>query len=278
MQRIELGPFLRWAGGKNWIIPYINKLVPSCYNRYYEPFLGGGAVFFALTPQNAIISDVNEELIHLYLTMRDHPAELREKMKEHNDSHNKEYYYYIRACSPSDPVERAARTLYLNRTCYNGLYRVNKKGEFNVPIGTKNECLKDLDIFELYAEILSMASINCGDFEQTVRLAENEDLIFADPPYATQENTNNFTKYTNNLFSWKDQERLCQSLCDARDKGAVVIATNCACSAIEELYSEKHFFCSFTTRASCISGCKKRGRVTELLITSFPQEEKENWR
>ena len=117
MQIVKIGPFLRWAGGKNWLIPLFCKIAPKTYNRYLEPFLGGGAVFFSLAPQNAIISDANEELIHLYLTMRDYPAELREKMKEHNANHNKEYYYQTRSCLPSDPVERAARTLYLNRTC-----------------------------------------------------------------------------------------------------------------------------------------------------------------
>ena len=272
MQNSKIKPFLRWAGGKNWLVPYIHRIVPSQYNRYFEPFLGGGSVFFALTPKKATLSDANEELINLYRIMRDHPKQLREHLVFHNHNHNKEYYYQVRLSQPSSQIERAARLLYLNRTCFNGLYRVNKSGNFNVPIGNKNECLKEIDRFEMYSQVLHEIIIECCDFEHALDSVREKDLVFADPPYVTKHNSSSFSKYTDKLFSWDDQERLCRSLQSARDRGAFIVSTNCDVPAIIDLYMDNGFFCSQTEHICCISGSTNRNVSKELLITSFPQD------
>ena len=143
-------PFLKWPGGKRWLAIQKENLFPDKYNHYYEPFLGSGAVFFSILPENSTISDINQELINLYTVMRDHPHQLQDVMRRHQALHNNEHYYTVRSHLPADLVERAGRMLYLNRTCFNGMYRVNRYGLFNVPIGTKTNCIYDIDKFLNY--------------------------------------------------------------------------------------------------------------------------------
>lgn len=267
----RMTPFLKWPGGKRWFVGRYLHIIPTKYNHYYEPFLGGGSVFFALKPNKATLADLNGDLINLYTTMRDNPGELKEILIQHNEAHCNEYYYATRARVPNTNVAQAARFLYLNRTCYNGMYRVNRQGVFNVPIGTKNDCVYDIDMFSKYSEVLQKAEMLTSDFAPIIRRAAKEDLIFADPPYAAANKNAGFIKYNDNLFTWQDQLRLCKELVDAKNRGASIILTNANSKEIREMYTKNGFFVTDLTRASSISGkIDKRKRVTELLITSFP--------
>lgn len=262
-------PFLKWPGGKNWFVKKYIDIIPKEYNRYFEPFLGGGAVFFALRPKKAVISDRNEDLINLYNIMRDNPAELAKKLLKHQRNHSKEYYYKVRECIGKNAIDQAARMLYLNRTCYNGMYRVNRQGMFNVPIGTKMNCIYDIDMFEMYSNILKGVEINSFDFEKNIDIAGDRDLIFADPPYTTKL-SDNFIKYNEQLFTWSDQIRLCKCLSAAKSRGAIVILTDIVCNDIKQMYEKEGFLIKKIKRMSNISG-KKEGRkiIEEYLITSF---------
>jgi len=259
-------PFLKWAGGKRWLFTssFIEKLPP--FRRYIEPFLGGGAGFFALQPNSAIISDINSDLIELYRLLRDEPEAMGLAMSEHQEKHSKEYYYSMRAALPSDPVGRAARTLYLNRTCWNGLYRLNRKGEFNVPIGTKNSIVIPGEDFGAISRILQKAEIHAQDFEKTIECAQEGDLLFVDPPYTVKHNINGFVKYNESIFSWSDQLRLRDALDSARRRGASIIVTNADHASVKELYSDLGALSS-VSRSSVISG-KSTGRatITELMV------------
>lgn len=267
-----MNPFLKWPGGKRWLINMIKDIKPQHFSEYFEPFLGGGAIFFALAPKKGIISDINPELVNLYTVMRDHPILLKEHMCTHHKRHNNEYYYKIRSAKFTESVERAARFLYLNRTCYNGMYRVNKHGEFNVPIGTKCDCIYDIALFEQYSAALSNVEISACDFAVTIQRANNGDLVFADPPYASaQKNDKGFLKYNDHLFSWDDQIRLHNLLVAAKTRGVSIILTNANHQEIKDLYSNSGFFIKEVTRTSSIaSRADRRTIVSELLITSFP--------
>lgn len=264
-------PFLKWPGGKQWLIAKYGAFMPSRYNRYFEPFVGGGAVFFKLMPKRATISDINPELINVYITMRNDPDGLKKVLVRHQKLHNKEYYYKIRASEPISSTDMAGKFLYLNRTCYNGMYRVNKQGKFNVPIGTKNNCTYDLDLFEEYANALYNVKIVLSDFSRVIKDAQDGDLLFADPPYTIAHNQNSFIKYNEHLFTWADQKRLLLELCGARERGVTVFATNANYQALREMYTEANFFITIINRYSSISGkAERRGKQEELLITSKP--------
>lgn len=264
-------PFLKWPGGKRWLVANYNQIFPQEYNIYFEPFLGGGSAFFYLMPEQAVISDVNRDLINTYRVMTKHPIRLRALLEAHQANHNSEYYYTIRDSLPETSVERAARFLYLNRACFNGMYRVNRDGKFNVPIGTRTQFTEDVGLFNEYSEILQHARILSQDFVDTIRLAGNNDLIFADPPYAIARNQNSFIKYNDKLFSWKDQIRLLNALDKAKQRGAMIVSTNTPYPQLREMYQQKGFHTYILHRFCSISGnASGRGTQEELLITSFP--------
>ena len=261
-------PFLKWAGGKRWLASSGLLPVPVAYSRYVEPFLGGGAVFFALLPEKALLSDLNEELILLYQVIRDDPAALYEKMEEHHERHSEKYYYSVRASSPRSEINRAAKFLYLNRTCWNGLYRVNLKGEFNVPIGTKSTVLFEDDDFDAVSSALKSAQIKCADFEGVVDSTVKGDFLFLDPPYTVQHNYNGFLKYNEKIFSWDDQVRLRDAVSRAVNRGVAVVLTNADHSSILELYDG---ICEYqrVKRASVLAASStNRGFTTEALFTA----------
>lgn len=264
-------PFLKWPGGKRWLIANYRHIFPAEYNHYFEPFLGGGSAFFSLMPQHATISDINGELVNTYRVMSRNPAQLRAHLIQHQEQHSATHYYAIRANVPYDAIERAARFLYLNRTCFNGMYRVNRLGEFNVPIGTKQRFTDDVAQFEEYAEALHNVHIRKQDFVATIREAANGDLVFADPPYTIAHNQNAFIKYNEKLFSWKDQKRLLNALIRARDRGAIIIATNAYYPDLQQMYDDNRFHTQALCRFSSISGLADgRGTQQELLISSYP--------
>jgi DNA adenine methylase len=231
----KLVPFLKWAGGKRWLAPSLDSLRRP-QGKYFEPFLGGGAMYFALEPRRAVLADMNGDLIDTYRCIRDHPAEVESQLKWHADRHSDDHYYEVRQQSPRNPINRAARFIYLNRTCWNGLYRVNQKGTFNVPRGTKDAVLMSTDKWTALAQRLSSAALLTQDFEETISCAQDGDVIFADPPYTVKHNLNGFLKYNESIFSWEDQVRLCHALTSAADRGVTVVLTNAAHSSVRDLY------------------------------------------
>ena len=261
-----LKPFLKWAGGKRWLIERTDFNLPDFSGKYIEPFLGGGAVYFSALPNAAIISDVNPRLVETYQAIRDDWSAVVNLLAVHHEKHKKEYYYSQRDEVYCTVYERAAQFLYLNRTCWNGLYRENLKGKFNVPIGTKSTVLFENDNFEGISNALQSADIYCCDFEITIERAIAGDLIFVDPPYTTAHNMNGFVKYNQKIFSWADQVRLRDALIRAVDRGCAVISTNAWHESILDLY-ESYASIQEIPRASVISGTASGRKITsESLI------------
>lgn len=262
-------PFLKWPGGKRWFATNHRSMLPSRFNTYLEPFLGSGSVFFALRPKTAILSDANEELINVYHAVRHWPAAVLKRLQQHASSHSDNYYYEIRADIPTRVIDRAARTIYLNRTCFNGIYRVNLDGIFNVPRGTKDSVILETDDFAEVARVLRAAEILVSDFEAIIDRARRGDLVFADPPYTVRHNTNGFIKYNEKLFSWNDQERLAAALARARNRGAHIIATNANHESVRDLYEDYGFnHCSVSRFSSISATGDRRKQYEELVISS----------
>lgn len=260
-------PFIKWAGGKRWLarrLPEVPDFARSA-SRYVEPFLGGGAMFFATGPSVALLSDLNSDLIATYCTVRDSAEQVGRLLQTHSELHSEEYYYAMRSSKPQDQTELAAWFLYLNRTCFNGIYRVNKKGIFNVPKGTKSSVCLSSDNFPAAAEALKKAKIVACDFEETLEQVGPGDFVFADPPYTVKHNFNGFVKYNEKMFSWSDQERLARCAVAAASRGAFVLISNANHSSIRELYRSADRV--VIARQTVIGGCEDaRGTTTEMLI------------
>lgn len=265
---MPVSPFLKWAGGKRWLAPLIQEQIGSISGRYIEPFLGSGAVFFRLRPNIALLNDANTDLINAYKAIQQDYKTVVKHLTQHHRLHSKEYYYQIRSYAPRCPFRHAAKFIYLNRTCWNGLYRVNLNGIFNVPIGTKSSVLLASDNWEQVSESLQNAQLSSGDFESIINQASKGDLIFADPPYTVKHNYNGFIKYNEALFSWADQERLSFALVRARKRGANVISTNANHESVRALYKGV-FTLQTMERNSVLSGDPQfRGRFQELYIVA----------
>jgi DNA adenine methylase len=261
---VLLIPFLKWAGGKRWLIRSYARLLSVPFDRYVEPFLGGGAVFFYLSPKNALLSDLNADLIDCYTAIKLHYPEVLKILRRHQRLHSREYYYAERVRRRRSLPERAAQFLYLNRTCWNGLYRVNRQGEFNVPIGTKSSVLLPTDDFNKTSLLLQSAELRSQDFEKTLDGVGEGDFVFADPPYSVKHNLNGFLKYNDSIFTWDDQIRLHNSLVKAKSRGARILLTNANHESIRELY---HGFGErkILSRTSLLSGdATYRGSATEI--------------
>ena len=263
---MQVKPFLKWPGGKRWLVQKYSDIFPKKFCRYFEPFLGSGAVFFHLTPKSAVLSDINAELIETYKAIQKDWNRVFYFLQIHQKKHSKNYYYAMRRKKISDPFEKAARFIYLNRTCWNGLYRVNKRGEFNVPIGTKDKVIREDDNFHLIAEILKNAELLIEDFEKVIDKAQKNDLVFVDPPYTVHHNNNSFRKYNEKLFSWLDQKRLVEALKRAIKRGVKIIGTNAYHESIIELYY-RDFEIITVNRTSNISAKKEsRGKFGEIIF------------
>lgn len=264
-QSLSQVPLLKWAGGKRWLTSRIAALAPAKGGTYFEPFAGSAAMFFYSAPKKSVLSDKNEELIECYQAIKNDPGKVSDALKVHARLHSDDYYYQVRAMKCRTPHGKAARFIYLNRTCWNGLYRVNLRGEFNVPRGTKNDVLLFTDNFEGISAALANAELVYSDFEIQIDRAKKGDLIFADPPYTVRHKLNGFVKYNEVLFSWNDQIRLCEALARAKSRGVDVFVTNADHESVRELYKE--FAINETTRYSAISGLsKRRGTFSELII------------
>ncbi|MCX7305980.1 MAG: Dam family site-specific DNA-(adenine-N6)-methyltransferase [Hyphomicrobiales bacterium] len=247
------GPFLKWAGGKRWLIERQDFALPAYSGRYIEPFLGGGAVFFNLRPPKAILSDLNPRLIETYKAIQADWELVASALRIHQRLHSKEHYYAERARTRQRPHTRAAQFLYLNRACWNGLYRENLSGQFNVPIGTKTNIVLDTDDFNAVSTLLTGVELLCSDFEPVIERATRGDIIFADPPYTTAHNFNGFIKYNQRMFSWNDQIRLRDALFAAANRGAKVVVTNADHQSVSDLYRGASRYLQIE-RSSVISG------------------------
>lgn len=269
---VRAQPFLRWAGGKRWLLHHLPTILNGFEVKgYHEPFLGGGAVFFGsdITGQ-ANLSDLNGELVETYIQIRDDPEPVAAALAQHVNT--AEHYYRVRSSQPRSASERAARFIYLNHTSYNGIYRVNLKGQYNVPYG--NRTWGGLPTRELLAAVsrkLQGASIDECDFEKVVDRAQSGDLVFLDPPYTVAHNNNGFIKYNQKLFSFEDQVRLSEVVNSLREIDAYYLLTNAAHDSIASLF-EKGDRRIELTRGSSVGGKKaKRGSAAEYIFTNVPQ-------
>lgn len=262
-------PFLRWAGSKQRLLGQIRPFIPKTYGRYYEPFLGSGALFLALQPERATLSDFSEEVVGVWKSVRDSNTYLAEYLRPLKPS--KEIFYDIRSSRSVDYPERAAEFLYLNKTCWNGLYRVNSKGEFNVPYGSpQSDFIFDEGNLRKCSELLGRSSItiDCCDFSKTLRTPRSGDLVFLDPPYVTKHNFNGFRDYNERLFSWADQERLAVAARRLADRGVHVIVSNADHADVIGLYEDFRLV-QLERPSTLASNAAKRGRVTEAMFLSF---------
>jgi DNA adenine methylase len=264
--------FLRWAGGKRWFISKYVDLIPKKFNRYFEPFLGSGSVFFHLAPSNAFLGDLNNELVSAFQAIKDDWITVYNYLIIHHKNHNKNYYYQIRANDSINTSEKAARFIYLNRTCFNGIYRVNSQGRFNVPKGTMDAVILEKDNFELISSCLAKAELRKSDFESLITDAQNGDLIFADPPYTVRHNNNGFISYNEKLFSWEDQIRLADTLNKAKERGVKVVLTNANNHSIRELYENNGFLIKTVSRYSSISALPQNRKQFEELVILANQD------
>ena len=273
-------PFIKWAGGKGQLIPHIVRLIPPRFARYFEPFLGGGAVFFQLASpdRNAFLSDINYELINAYKVIKNHVEELIPALIYHQNEYNKspkKYYYHLRdSTSSTNKIKKAARFIALNKTCYNGLYRVNKNGLFNVPIGRyKNPLICDIDNLRKMSVVLNRSGsyLEVNDYKKVlVEKTEKDDFVYLDPPFYPVSNTANFTSYTNNGFSLEDQKELASIFNELTDKGCKVLLSNSNTNEIKSLYSNySHLTQIINVNRSINTIASKRVGHTELLIRNY---------
>jgi DNA adenine methylase len=273
-------PFVKWAGGKSQLIPQIIRLMPSRFARYFEPFLGGGAVFFhtASYNRNAFLSDINVDLINAYKIIRNNVEELITALKYHQDEYTKSpksYYYQLRDKTKGlNKIENAARFITLNKTCYNGLYRVNKKGLFNVPIGRyKNPLICDPVNLRKMSIVLSQSASYLGviDYKKIlVEKADKDDFVYLDPPFHPISNTANFTSYTNNGFTLEDQKELATIFKELTSRGCKLLLSNSNTEEIRRLYSDFSHLSelALVNRSINAVGSKRVGHV-ELLIRNY---------
>jgi DNA adenine methylase len=263
-----LKPFIKWPGGKRWFIEKHYAFLPSHVSgTYIEPFVGGGSVFFALRPPRAQLSDTCADLIATYRGVRNQLENVKRLLDEHSLAHCTDYYYHVRDQQPGLLAERAARFLYLNRTCFNGIYRVNRQGRFNVPIGNRTSISRQDDQFGNWSRALRKAKVLMCDFEDAIDNAVSGDFVFADPPYTVRHNLNGFLKYNEVLFSWDDQLRLHAALLRAKRRGVSILMTNANHESVRTLYLAG-FSQSVVSRYSSIAGlAQHRERFDELVVT-----------
>jgi DNA adenine methylase len=271
-------PFLKWAGGKQQLLAQLEPHFPSRFNRYLEPFVGGGAVFFHLWNASRLsdqvsLFDTNEEIINAYIAVRDHVDELIEHLAAHKKHHSEEYYYAVRAQDRQpiqlSDIQRAARTIYLNRTCFNGLYRVNSKGQFNVPMGRyRNPTIVRRDVLQAASAALQNADVQVMGFRRMAGLARAGDFCYFDPPYHPVSRTANFTSYTASAFGEQDQRDLAEVFAQLAQKGCLCMLSNSHTPLILDLYRGYRIETVYAKRLvnSDVNG---RGMVKEAVVMSY---------
>ena len=277
--KFKAKPFLKWVGGKKKIIPQIKQYIPESYCQYFEPFIGGGALFFDLEPKIAYINDVNKILISAYKNIKNHPHEIINKLEdlqkifyEKNNEKRKMYFYEIRDAfnnTEYDSLLKTSYIIFLNKTCYNGMYRENSKGKFNVPFGRyKNPKILDEKNILTVSKLLQNVTITDYSFEKAVENAKSGDFIYFDPPYHPLSITSNFTSYSNGGFTKEDQIKLRDVFKDLDRRSCFVMLSNSDTKFIREIYEE---FTQKTVLAARSINCKAagRGKINELLIMNY---------
>jgi len=274
-------PFVKWAGGKRQIIDKLMMYAPYEYDTYYEPFVGGGALLFELSPKKAVINDYNDELMNVFRCIKDENKFMKmcSELNHHEANHSEEYYYEIRnkdrdktMFSKITDYKRAARTIYLNKACFNGLYRVNSKNEFNVPFNRKKQVNtydgQNLGIIHSYLNFNDITILNV-DFEEAVKSAKKGDFIYFDPPYDSE--TSTFNSYTENGFGKEEQIRLSKVFKELDERGCYVMLSNHNTTLINELYKGYYIHLIEAKRNINANG-RKRGKVEEVIITNYENE------
>jgi len=281
-------PFVKAAGGKTKLVPEIRGRLPNFPGTYHEPFVGGGAVFLTIASLRAghahlgqfgragsagepwaILNDANRELANAYVVVRDQGPKLEARIAELKKSYSKEFFYKTREAEPEDALERAARAIFLNKTCFNGLWRVNAAGKFNVPFGKyKDPKIAEPGVIAHWTEILASVDIFATDFEPRIDAAKEGDFVYADPPYLPRSKTANFDGYTAGGFDLKSHERLCASLASAHRRGAKFLASQGDSDAIRVLYKEFEIITVSVTH-SIAAKKSSRVKVGELLIRNY---------
>ncbi|MBR6162821.1 DNA adenine methylase [bacterium] len=269
----ETYPIVKWVGGKRQLMFELLKNMPENYNRYFEPFIGGGALFFELQPNNAYISDMNKELINLYQVVRDNVDELVADLQKHDIS--KEYFMKIRNIDRTEEyenwsdVKKASRFIYLNRTCFNGMYRVNSKGEFNVPFGHyKNPRILDENNLINCSNLLQRTEIKHADFSEILKKVKKDDFVYFDPPYVPLSETSSFTSYTKDGFDMDMQFKL-RDVCDELDTmGVKFLLSNSDTKLVNELYENYNIKKVFASR-QINANADGRGKITEVLVRNY---------
>ena len=269
----ETYPIVKWVGGKRQLMFELLKNMPKEYNRYFEPFIGGGALFFELQPDNAYISDMNEELINLYQVVRDNVDELIEDLQKHDIS--KEYFMEIRNIDRTEEyknwsnIQKASRFIYLNRTCFNGMYRVNSKGEFNVPFGHyKNPRILDENNLINCSNLLQKTEVKHADFSEILKEVKKGDFVYFDPPYVPLSETSSFTSYTKDGFDMDMQFKL-RDACDEIDSmGVKFLLSNSDTKLVNELYENYNIKKVFASR-QINANADGRGKITEVLVRNY---------
>ena len=264
-------PFIKWAGGKHRLLPALSRRFPpkEKIGRYFEPFLGGAAVFFHLAHPHSFLSDSNQDLVELYQVVQQDVEGLIEILQIHKNE--REHYYRVRSLDPSKmiPAQRAARLIYLNKTCFNGLYRVNSQGQFNVPFGRyENPAICDVKGLRAASAALKPVDISMHDFETVLERAEPGDFIYFDPPYHPINRTSSFTSYTTGRFGEEEQHRLAAVYTHLAERGCFVMLSNSDTPLIRELYRDFHIHELQAGRA-INSKPERRGKITELLILNY---------
>lgn len=268
---IQAKPILKWAGGKTQMLGDLLPKVPDSYGRYIEPFVGGGAMFFALNPNDAVIADSNLELINMYTQVADNVGEVIKYLNQYENT--QEMFYEVRALEWQDlpQTEAAARTIYLNKTCFNGLYRVNKKGKFNVPFGKyKSPNICDIETLYVASEALKKANIVCGDYLSVLKeYARQGDFIFLDPPYIPISENADFKRYTKEQFYEEDHIELAREVFRLQELGCHVILTNSNHPLVHELYEPFNIEVIQTKRFISCSGSNRKGE--DIIVTVPPK-------
>lgn len=272
-------PFLKWVGGKGQLLEQFESLLPKKYNSYFEPFIGGGAVFFSVNPKKAHINDINETLVNTYSYIKNDVEKLIKSLKKlekefqsKDDESRKEFYYSLREkynSLPQDDFKRSLYFLFFNKTAFNGVYRENSKGGFNVPIGSyKNPKIVDEENLRAVSEMLSNTKITSGSFADAVKNAKAGDFVYFDPPYHPLSETSSFTSYSKDSFSKDDQIKLRDLFIDLDKKGVYVMLSNSSAPFIQEIYSGYRQIPVFANRM-INSKADKRGKISEVVIINY---------
>lgn len=269
-------PVVKWAGGKRQIIDHIERYIPKKFTTYFEPFLGGGAVLFSLQPKKAVVCDINSELINLYEVIKTDVEELIKDLQQHRNE--EQYFYEIRELDRDkekylqlSPIQRASRIVYLNKTCYNGLFRVNKAGEFNAPFGNyKNPNIVNEITLRAVSSYFNKAQITflCTDFEEALKSVKKGSFIYLDPPYDPVSDTSSFTGYDKGGFNREEQVRLKETCDQLNRKGAKFLLSNSATDFIKNLYREYRIEI-IQAKRPINSKADKRGEIDEVLVMNF---------